>query len=83
MFCRYLSMMAILFSNIGFFYHGFSPKVCAHYGYLGPVFKGKVPVPYAAWIPEADKSSSHPDHGVPRNTGGSVSLGHAVPRHRV
>jgi len=44
---RYLSIIVITISNTGFFYHGFSPKVCAHYGYIAPVFKGTVPVPRA------------------------------------
>ena len=47
LFCRYLSIIVITISNTGFFYHGFSPKVCAHYGYIAPVFKGTIPVPRA------------------------------------
>ena len=46
MFCRYLSMTEFVFSGVGFFYHHFPPEVCTHYGYLGPVFKGTVLVPY-------------------------------------
>ncbi|KAI0297911.1 hypothetical protein BC826DRAFT_134641 [Russula brevipes] len=36
---RYSSILVLLFSNTGFFYHGFSPNVCAHWCYLTPVFK--------------------------------------------
>ena len=42
LFRRYLSIIVITISNTGFFYHHFSPKACAHYAYVAPVFKGTV-----------------------------------------
>ncbi|KAH9964945.1 hypothetical protein BC827DRAFT_1186470 [Russula dissimulans] len=36
---RYSSMIEIVVSNIGFFYHDFSPSVCAHYCYVSASFK--------------------------------------------
>jgi hypothetical protein len=36
---RYSSMIVMVTSNTGFFYHHFSPKTCAHYCYVAPVFK--------------------------------------------
>lgn len=47
LFFRYLSIIVITLSNTGFFHHHFSPEVCAHYGYIAPVFKGTVLVPQA------------------------------------
>ena len=82
LFCRYLSIIVITISNTGFFYQHFSPKACAHYAYIAPVFKGTV-LPYAVRTPEADKSSSIPGHGIARNPGNSVCLNHPVPRCRV
>ena len=81
--CRYLSMVLIIVSNTGFFYDHFSPETCIRYAYVAPVFKSTALVPYDVWTPEADKSSSAPDHGVPRNTEYSVSLDHPVPCHRL
>ena len=82
MFCRYLSIIVITISNTGFFYHHFSPKACAHYAYIAPVFKGTVTIPRALRLktPEADKSSSIPGHGIACNPGSSVCLNHPVPR---
>lgn len=58
-FYRYLSMMAILFSNVGYFYHGFSPNSCAHYGYIAPAFKGMVdPIALRRRVPEAENFQS-------------------------
>jgi len=34
-----LSIVVIVASNTGFFYHHFTPKICSHYFYLAPVFK--------------------------------------------
>ena len=78
-FCRYLSMTAILFSNVGYFHHGFSPNICAHYGYIAPSFKGTLPFAYAVGCQRL-KSSSPPNHGVSRNSGCTVCLDHPVPR---
>jgi hypothetical protein len=47
LFRRYLSIIVITISNTGFFYHHFSPKACAHYAYVAPVFKGTVLAPRA------------------------------------
>ena len=54
MLCRYSSMIVMLTSNFGFFYHHFTPKACAHYCYVAPVFKGTGPVPCRAWALEAE-----------------------------
>jgi len=36
---RYSSIVVIVVSNTGFFYHHFTPESCARYCYLAPVFK--------------------------------------------
>ncbi|KAI0255495.1 hypothetical protein BJV78DRAFT_678543 [Lactifluus subvellereus] len=36
---RYLSIVAIVVSNVGFFYHGFTPKSCDNFFYVLPVLK--------------------------------------------
>jgi len=36
---RYSSVIIIVVSNTGFFYHHFTPESCARYCYLAPVFK--------------------------------------------
>jgi len=36
---RYLSIVLITATNVGYFNHGFSPKACDHYFHIGPIFK--------------------------------------------
>jgi len=36
---RYSSIMVMVGSNVGFFYHHFSPKFCKHYFRVTPIFK--------------------------------------------
>ncbi|KAJ7237530.1 hypothetical protein B0H12DRAFT_105371 [Mycena haematopus] len=36
---RYIGLATLIISNTGFFYHGFTPAMCAHYFWLVPVFK--------------------------------------------
>ncbi|KAI0251006.1 hypothetical protein BJV78DRAFT_1215393 [Lactifluus subvellereus] len=36
---RYSSIMVLVSSNVGFFYHHFSPKSCHHYFRVTPIFK--------------------------------------------
>ncbi|KAI0249576.1 hypothetical protein BJV78DRAFT_652999 [Lactifluus subvellereus] len=36
---RYISMTAIIATNVGFFYHGFTPKSCSHFYDVAPAFK--------------------------------------------
>jgi len=36
---RYLSPVALVVSNVGFFYHGFTPKSCDNFFYVLPVLK--------------------------------------------
>ncbi|KAI0246454.1 hypothetical protein BJV78DRAFT_151576 [Lactifluus subvellereus] len=36
---RYISMTAIIATNVGFFYHGFTPKSCSHFYRVAPAFK--------------------------------------------
>ena len=43
--CRYISMVLIIISNAGFFYHHFSLQTCVHYAYVTPAFKGTAPFP--------------------------------------
>jgi len=38
-------MIVMFTSNFGFFHHHFTPKVCSHYCYVAPVFKGTGLVP--------------------------------------
>ena len=83
LFRRYLSIILIVVSNTGFFYHHFTPKTCSHYFYLAPVFKGTPLVPYTFFTSEVDKSSSLPGHGVASNSGYPVCLGRPVSGHRV
>jgi hypothetical protein len=77
-FCRYLSMVLIIVSNIGFFDHHFSPKACSHYTYVPPVFKGVVPVAYTIWTPDADQSPSLSGNGVASNHGCPVNTHRSV-----
>lgn len=51
---RYTSMIVMLFSNFGFFYHHFSPETCARYCYVAPVFKGTGPVLCRVRAPKAE-----------------------------
>ena len=83
LFRRYLSIILIVVSNTGFFYHHFTPNTCSHYFYLAPVFKGTPLVPYTFFTSEVDKSSSLPGHGVASNPGYPVCLGCLVSNHRV
>lgn len=80
---RYLSIVLIIITNVGFFHHGFSPKACDHYFHVGPIFKGTFPLPYAACVREADQSFSLPGHGVTYNPGCQVGLGHPAPYSRI
>ncbi|KAI9459889.1 hypothetical protein BJY52DRAFT_299307 [Lactarius psammicola] len=36
---RYTSIIVLVASNVGFFYHGFTPKACEHYRFAAPVLK--------------------------------------------
>ncbi|KAH9976751.1 hypothetical protein BGW80DRAFT_879285 [Lactifluus volemus] len=36
---RYISIIVIVASNVGFFYHGFTPKSCRHFFFILPVLK--------------------------------------------
>ncbi|KAI0299007.1 hypothetical protein B0F90DRAFT_1730031 [Multifurca ochricompacta] len=36
---RYSSIVSLVVSNVGFFYHHFSPKACSHYMFVSPIFK--------------------------------------------
>lgn len=38
---RYVSIILLAISNIGWFYHGFSPEGCSKYYLVAPVFKGE------------------------------------------
>ena len=38
---RYVSIVLLAISNIGWFYHGFSPEACSKYYLVAPVFKGE------------------------------------------
>ncbi|KAI0255499.1 hypothetical protein BJV78DRAFT_1176110 [Lactifluus subvellereus] len=36
---RYTSMVAMIITNVAFFYHGFTPKSCGRFFHAAPVFK--------------------------------------------
>jgi len=36
---RYISMVAMIITNVAFFYHGFTPKSCGRFFHAAPVFK--------------------------------------------
>ncbi|KAH9177313.1 hypothetical protein EDB89DRAFT_1535655 [Lactarius sanguifluus] len=36
---RYTSIIVLVVSNVGFFYHGFTPKACEHYRLAAPALK--------------------------------------------
>ncbi|KAH9003855.1 hypothetical protein EDB86DRAFT_2890444 [Lactarius hatsudake] len=36
---RYTSIIVLVVSNVGFFYHGFTPKACEHYHLAAPALK--------------------------------------------
>ena len=56
MICRYSSIILIIVNMIGFFYHHFSPQICARYFYVGIFFKGMaVQLPYTIYTPESDR----------------------------
>jgi hypothetical protein len=38
-FYRYCSIIVMVLSNVGFFYHHFSPNICHRYYHVTPVFK--------------------------------------------
>jgi hypothetical protein len=46
-FCRYISIVALVASNVGFFYHGFTPKSCRHFYYTLPALKGTLSLRFA------------------------------------
>lgn len=52
---RYLSIVLIIVTNVGFFHHGFSPKACDHYFRVGPIFKGTFHCPM---LPECERLTS-------------------------
>ena len=79
MFFRYLSIILVVITNVGFFYHHFLQKTCAHYFCIAPVFKGAPPMPCTVWLGETDQASSPPDGGVACNPGYPVDLCHSVP----
>ena len=39
---RYVSIILLTVSNVGYFYHGFSPKACSRYYLAAPILKGKL-----------------------------------------
>jgi len=39
--CRYVSIILLTVSNLGYFYHGFSTEVCSTYYLVSPAFKGE------------------------------------------
>ncbi|KAI9435537.1 hypothetical protein H4582DRAFT_2169925 [Lactarius indigo] len=65
---RYSSIMVLIISNVGFFYHGFTSKTCDHYYMVTPVFKGTGSV-YATSALVTDRSDSGPNDDVPSNPG--------------
>lgn len=55
---RYLSIVLITLTNVGYFNHGFSPKACDHYFHVGPIFKGMFLLPYGCLLPACEKLTS-------------------------
>jgi hypothetical protein len=49
MFYRYISMVAMVTSNVGFFSHNFTARICERYIRVYPVFKGTVSLFSTIW----------------------------------
>lgn len=65
--------MVLVVSNVGFFYHGFTPNFCDHFHLVVPAFKGTGSLVYASSALLANQSDSGPINGVAGNPGYSVS----------
>ncbi|KAH9056803.1 hypothetical protein EDB87DRAFT_1634373 [Lactarius vividus] len=66
---RYTSIIVLVISNVGFFYHGFTPNTCAHFHLVVPALKGTGSVDYASSVLPANRSDSGPNNGVASNLG--------------
>jgi Ni,Fe-hydrogenase I cytochrome b subunit len=49
MFYRYLSLVTMVVSNVGFFSHSFTARICERYIRVYPVFKGTIALSPAIW----------------------------------
>lgn len=60
-------------SNVGFFYHGFTPESCGRYHLAAPALKGTLSITTPHWYSWLTKFDSGPDDGLPGNPEYSVS----------
>ena len=67
-------MVLMVVTNVGFFYHGFTPKSCDHFYYAAPVLKGTLSLLSAVWALKVERPLSPASDGVTCNPRYSVSF---------
>jgi hypothetical protein len=50
-FYRYISLVTMVISNVGFFSHSFTARICKRFVHAPPVFKGTVSLFPVIWAP--------------------------------